>query len=159
MKGFDSAFDAVSDIAERALSLLVADATSLVTPSEIPVRFGGSWGPDLGFIAETKSLSTEEVIEIFLERTYHVFMIGFLPGFPYMGEVDDRIVVPRKRSPRTRVPKGSVGIAGTQTGIYPQDSPGGWQIIGRTDMEMFTPGSATPTALEPGDKVRFVQAT
>ena len=102
-------------------------------------------------------MSPDDVVEIFTGRIYRVFMIGFLPGFSYMGEVDDRIATPRKESPRTVVHKGSVGIAGKQTGIYSLDSPGGWQIIGRTDIEIFTrmPNSSFLTA---GDMVRFVRA-
>jgi len=85
-------------------------------------------------------------------------MLGFLPGFPYMGEVDERIAGPRKQTPRVKIIKGSVGIAGKQTGIYPLESPGGWQIIGRTEMKMFDPSSERPCRLDPGDKVRFVRA-
>jgi len=85
-------------------------------------------------------------------------MLGFLPGFTYMAEVDERIATPRKDAPRTAVPKGSIGIAGMQTGIYSLDSPGGWQIIGRTDLEMFTPDGENPTLLQPGDQVKFIPA-
>lgn len=157
-EGVSSAFDVVANIVRQAISAPLIHSAPARAVTEIPVYFDASSALDLDLIAESSGLAPDEVTEIFLLRTYHVFMIGFLPGFPYMGEVDDRIVVPRKRSPRANVPKGSVGIAGAQTGIYPQDSPGGWQIIGRTEMEMFTPGSAPPTALEPGDNVRFLRA-
>jgi len=100
--------------------------------------------------------SPENVIEIFTAARYRVFMLGFLPGFAYMGEVDDRIATPRRETPRVTVPKGSVGIAGKQTGIYSLDSPGGWQIIGRTDVPMFISNAANPSLLQPGDTVRFV---
>jgi inhibitor of KinA len=123
-------------------------------PVEIPVAFDGE---DLVWIAAAKAISAADVIDIFLSRTYRVFMLGFLPGFAYMGEVDERIVVPRKETPRRSVPKGSVGIAGRQTGIYPLESPGGWQLIGRTSKEMFSPDADEPCLLRPGDDVRFVR--
>jgi KipI family sensor histidine kinase inhibitor len=105
----------------------------------------------------SKNLTPDKVVEIFLSKTYRVFMLGFLPGFSYMGEVDERIVTPRRQTPRTKVPKGSVGIAGRQTGIYSLESPGGWQIIGRTIVELFTPEAETPTFLQAGDSVKFYE--
>jgi len=108
-------------------------------------------------VAKTNALTPDEVIGIFLEREYKVFMIGFLPGFPYMGSVAPDISTPRRQTPRTRVPAGSIGIAGDQTGIYPVDSPGGWQIIGRTSVTMFDPSSDPPARLRAGDRVRFVK--
>ncbi len=125
---------------------------------EIPVSFAPGDALDLDLLAEARGLKREEVIEIFTGQTYRVFLLGFLPGFSYMGEVDERIAMPRKETPRTRVPKGSVGIAGRQTGIYSLDSPGGWQIIGRTGLEMFLPDEDPPSRLKPGDLVRFVAA-
>lgn len=125
---------------------------------DIPVHFDKDSALDLDYLAEASGLSAKEVIEIFTASTYRVFMLGFLPGFTYMGEVDPRIATPRRTSPRLEVPKGSVGIAGNQTGIYSLKSPGGWQIIGRTDIEMFRPTSHEPTFLQPGDMVRFVPA-
>lgn len=122
---------------------------------EIPVRFGGADGPDLEFVASLNGLSPDEAVEIFLARSYTVFLLGFLPGFPYLGELDPRITAPRKDTPRKLVPRGSVGIAGNQTGIYPLDSPGGWQIIGATDVPMFDPDSEALTALKAGDIVSF----
>lgn len=124
---------------------------------EIPVDLSAAAGPDLEFVARSTGLTVREVVDIFLERTYRVYMIGFLPGFAYMGETDRRINVPRRETPRTEVPKGSVGLAGSQTGIYPLRSPGGWQIIGRTEAELFTPRSADPVLLRAGDQVRFVE--
>jgi KipI family sensor histidine kinase inhibitor len=120
------------------------------------VRFDDGSAPDLGFVAESSGLSREKVIEIFVSVTYRVYMLGFLPGFSYMGEVDDRIATERKETPRLSVPKGSVGIAGKQTGIYSLESPGGWQIIGRTTAKLFTPRAERPSLLQPGDQVRFV---
>ena len=122
---------------------------------KIPVHFDAESSLDLNFVAEHSGVTPTEVIEIFTSQTYRVFMLGFLPGFTYMGEVDKRIATSRKETPRTLVPKGSVGIAGKQTGIYSLESPGGWQIIGRTDVEMFTPDTKPPSLLRPGDDVRF----
>lgn len=126
---------------------------------EIPVIFGGDDGPDLEEVADRAGIDEGELIRIFLERSYRVYMIGFLPGFPYLGTVDDRIAVSRRDTPRTRVPAGSVGIAGRQTGIYPFDSPGGWQIIGRTPLTIFDTGSDRPAMFRAGDSVRFVPET
>lgn len=112
-------------------------------------------GDDLDFVAEQHQLSTEEVISIHTSRSYRVFMLGFLPGFPYMGTVDERIATGRRASPRSVVPAGSVGIAGMQTGIYPQSSPGGWQLVGRTPLKIFDAIKASPCLLNPGDLVTF----
>lgn len=122
---------------------------------EIPVCFDRDSALDLDFVAAESNLAKQEVIDIFLGTTYRVFMLGFLPGFAYLGEVDRRIAAPRKSSPRLKVPAGSVGIAGTQTGIYPFASPGGWQIIGRTNARLFTPDDAQPTFLQAGGQVKF----
>lgn len=125
-------------------------------PVEIPVRYGGADGPDLEAVAARAGCSPGEVIERHAARTYRVYMLGFVPGFAYMGRVDPGIAAPRHRVPRERVPAGSVGIAGEQTGVYPVASPGGWQLIGRTDTVMFDPERADPSLLAPGDLVRFV---
>jgi len=123
---------------------------------EVPVVYGGDAGPDLADVAAFAGVTPEAVVERHASRTYRVFMLGFLPGFPYMAGVDDKIATPRRPTPRARVPAGSVGIAGRQTGIYPCESPGGWQIIGRTRLEMFDPERSSPALLAPGDIVRFV---
>mgnify|MGYP000499920283 CR=1 FL=1 len=123
---------------------------------EIPVDFGSETALDLAFVAENAGLAIPNVIDIFTSIEYRIYMLGFLPGFAYMGEIDERIKTPRRRTPRTSVPKGSVGIADRQTGIYPLRSPGGWQIIGRTDVELFTPFGPELTLLRPGGLVRFV---
>ena len=125
---------------------------------DIPMHFDPESSPDLGHVGHTNGLTPDAVVDIFTARTYRVFMLGFLPGFTYMAEVDERIATPRRESPRQAVPKGSVGIAGKQTGIYSLDSPGGWQIIGRTEIEVFTPHADRPTLLSPGDQVRFLRA-
>lgn len=113
-------------------------------------------GPDLDALAAFAGLSKENVIDIFLSKNYRVYMLGFLPGFTYMAEVDARVAMPRKESPRNVVPKGSIGIAGKQTGIYSLPSPGGWQLIGRTELEMFSPDANPLTLVLPGDEIKFV---
>jgi len=123
---------------------------------EVPVAYGGDSGPDLFEVSVFAGCTPEMVVERHASRTYRVFMLGFLPGFPYMGLVDETIGAPRKATPRLRVPAGSVGVAGRQTGIYPRDSPGGWQIIGRTPLVLFDPDRTPPSLLAPGDRVRFV---
>ena len=152
----ESAFDFVRDKVRLALQRPGDIHQSQSRLVEIPVDFSDGAALDLDFVTESTGLSRADVIDRFISRTYRVFMLGFLPGFAYMGEVDERIAVPRKDSPRTKVPKGSVGIASRQTGIYPRESPGGWQIIGRTDLEMFTPKNDPPCLLAAGDEVRFV---
>ena len=157
-EGYVTAFDAVATIVNTILPLLNAAEDDNGRPVEISVSFSKEDALDLKLVADVANLDVSDVIEIFTAATYRVFMIGFLPGFAYMGEVDDRIAPPRKASPRTKVPAGSVGIAGRQTGIYPFESPGGWQIIGRTDVKLFDSASDRPCLLRSGDMVRFVSA-
>ncbi|MBE3556915.1 MAG: 5-oxoprolinase subunit PxpB [Firmicutes bacterium] len=121
----------------------------------IPVRYGGEAGPDLEEVARLHGLLPAEVIALHCRPVYRVLMIGFLPGFAYLGFVDASIVTPRRHSPRLRVEAGSVGIAGWQTGVYPVASAGGWKIIGRTSVALFDPRRADPFLLHPGDEVRF----
>lgn len=154
---FPTAFGAVRNLAEKALENLKDLGKNAARLIEIPVCFDAEFAPDLEFAATHNRLSAEKVIEIFLARTYRVYMLGFLPGFAYMGEIDERIAAPRKISPRAKVAKGSVGIAGRQTGIYSLASPGGWQIIGKTAVELFTPETASPTFLRAGDAVKFYE--
>lgn len=151
-----TAFEAVKDIVENALQNCGGTKSSKPRLIQIPVDFSPQFAPDLEFVASQHNLTRKKVVEIFTAKTYRVYMLGFLPAFAYMGEVDANIAVPRKPSPRLLVPKGSVGIAGRQTGIYPFDSPGGWQIIGRTDFELFTPQAEIPCALQAGDFVEFI---
>ena len=125
-------------------------------PVRIPVTYGGADGPDLADVAAFAKMSEAEVIARHTGRVYRVFMMGFLPGFPYLGTVDPSIATPRRTTPRLRVPAGSVGIAGAQTGVYPVDSPGGWQLIGKTPLRLFDRSRANPFLLEPGDDVEFV---
>jgi KipI family sensor histidine kinase inhibitor len=121
----------------------------------IPVRYGGEDGPDLEAVAAFHHLSPSEVIFKHTGATYRVAMMGFTPGFAYLAGLDPDIATPRQESPRIHVPAGSVGIAGEQTGVYPLDSPGGWQLIGRTDRTLFNPDQDQPFLLSPGDIVRF----
>ena len=122
---------------------------------EIAVVYGGEAGPDLDDVAAFAGISAADVIARHAERVYRVYMLGFLPGFAYLGQVDPSIAAPRRSTPRQAVPAGSIGIAGRQTGVYPQVSPGGWQLIGRTDARMFDLATGR-SLLEPGDRVRFV---
>ncbi len=122
---------------------------------EIPVVYGDKYGPDLEWIADYHKMTPQDVIRLHTQPTYQVYMIGFMPGYPYMGEVPDELVTPRRKTPRTHVPRGSVGIAQKQTGIYPVASPGGWQIIGRTPVRLFDPHKKPPSLLEMGDQVKF----
>jgi len=123
---------------------------------EVPVRYGGEYGVDLQFVADFHHLRVEDVIRIHSERIYTIYMMGFTPGFPYMGKVDNAINTPRLETPRTRVPAGTVGIAGSQTGIYPIDSPGGWRLLGRTSLQLFDPAADSPFLFSPGDEIRFI---
>lgn len=123
---------------------------------EIPVCYGGQYGPDIDFVAQHNNLSVQEVIQIHTEPEYLVYMIGFCPGFPYLGGMDKRIATPRRDMPRLEIPARSIGIAGQQTGGYPISTPGGWQIIGRTPLEMFNPNDdENPSLLHSGDLVKF----
>ncbi|HSJ31710.1 MAG TPA: 5-oxoprolinase subunit PxpB [Longimicrobiales bacterium] len=126
---------------------------------EIAVRYGGDDGPDLDFVARHAGLSAADVVAMHAGAEYTVFMVGFTPGFPYLGGLPERLATPRRSSPRASVPAGSVGIAGKQTGIYPLRTPGGWQIIGRTDERLFRPELDPPTLLRIGDRVRFIDAS
>ncbi|MDK2854312.1 MAG: inhibitor of KinA [Thermococcaceae archaeon] len=123
---------------------------------EIPVAYGGEFGPDIEFVAQYNGLTVEEVIEIHSKPLYRVYMLGFLPGFAYLGGMDERIATPRLEKPRLKVPAGSVGIAGKQTGWYAIESPGGWRIIGRTPLKTFDPSKNPPSIVKAGDYVKFV---
>lgn len=123
---------------------------------EIPVCYGGKFGPDIDTVGEHAGLSQQEVIRIHSAPEYLIYMVGFTPGFAFLGGLDDRLITPRLKTPRTRVPRGSVGIANNQTGMYPIASPGGWQIIGRTPLNLFAPDKKNPFLYRAGDKIRFV---
>lgn len=126
-----------------------------VDPVRVPVCYGGEAGPDLAAVARFGGVTEAEAIDIHTSRTYRVFMLGFVPGFTYMGTVDSRIAMPRMTTPRLRVAAGSVGIAGLQTGIYPASTPGGWQIVGSTPLRPFDLARPEPFLFKPGDAVRF----
>ena len=135
-----------------------ADEGALGNPRvvHIPTLYGGEYGPDLEFVAEHSGLTAEEAVSIHSGTDYLVYMMGFSPGFPYLGGLSDRLNTPRLDTPRTEIPAGSVGIAESQTGVYPVASPGGWRLIGRAPLRMFDPSSDHPALLSAGDYVRFV---
>lgn len=150
-------YSEICNIIEPTLEKGMTDTTNeLVTVVEVPTVYGGEFGPDLSFVASHNHLSEDEVISIHSGTDYLVYMLGFIPGFSYLGGMDSRIATPRLSSPRTVIPAGSVGIAGEQTGTYPSDSPGGWQIIGRTPVTMYDMSKAQAALLKAGDYVRYV---
>ncbi|KGP70887.1 5-oxoprolinase subunit PxpB [Pontibacillus yanchengensis] len=126
---------------------------------EIPVCYGGELGPDLPYVAEYHNLSEEQIVDLHSKGDYLVYMIGFAPGFPYIGGMPEDLATPRKDNPRLKIPAGSVGIAGNQTGVYPIETPGGWQLIGRTPLPLFDPELEPPTLLKTGDVIRFKPIT
>ena len=153
-----TAFEMVAEIVERISSAkhdIIKIESRLM---EVPVCYSKQFAPDIQYIAQQKKISVEEIIFLHTSKTYRVYMIGFLPGFSYMGEVDDKIAIPRKAQPQNVMP-GAVGIAGTQTGIYPLESPGGWQIIGRTPLKLFEKNRPQPVLFDPGDTVKFFSIT
>lgn len=151
-----SPYHIVSDFLYKILNELGTTEKQEPRIVKIPVVYGGEFGPDLEDVANYNGLSTEEVIQIHSSKECLVYMIGFAPGFPFLGGMDERIATPRKESPRLAIVPGSVGIAGKQTGIYPLETPGGWQIIGRTPLDLFLPKQSPPTLLQSGDIIRFV---
>ena len=123
---------------------------------EIPTIYGGEYGPDIEFVAEHANLSKDDVIKIHSGTDYLVYMMGFIPGFTYLGGLDERIATPRLKSPRLKIDAGSVGIAANQTGMYPLESPGGWQLIGRTPLKLFDDTKEPPVFIQAGDYIRYV---
>lgn len=123
---------------------------------EIPTVYGGEYGPDIEFVAQHNNISTEEVIKLHTSVDYLIYMLGFTPGFTYLGGLPKEIETPRLKTPRTKIPAGSTGIAGKQTGIYPIESPGGWQLIGRTPLKLYDPKRNPPIILNAGDYLRFI---
>ena len=126
---------------------------------EIPVVYGGEYGPDLGEVARAHNISEEEVIKLHSEPEYPIYMLGFVAGFPYLGGMNKAIATPRKKSPRLKIEAGSVGIAGEQTGIYSVESPGGWQIIGRTPLKLYDVNRNEPVLLKAGQYIKFKPIT
>jgi inhibitor of KinA len=154
-----SPFEKICTILENILSSLRHTASPQGKEVIIPVCYGEEFGPDLEEVARFNQLTPEEVIHIHTSGHYLVYMIGFVPGFAYLGGLSEKIATPRKASPRLRIPAGSVGIAGMQTGVYPIESPGGWQLIGRTPIPLFRPHHPQPSLLQIGDFVRFQAIT
>ncbi len=147
------------ELKERMEHLLKMETKTEATRKrifEIPVCYGGEYGPDIENIAEHAGLSIEEVIKIHSSKDYLIYMLGFLPGFTYLGGLDEQIHTPRLASPRLKIRAGSVGIGGSQTGIYPLDSPGGWQLMGMTPVRTYDPERQTPILVEAGDYIRFI---
>ncbi len=149
-------YEELKERLEILLKLEVEEQQKLKKIFEIPVCYGGEYGPDLEAIAEHAGLSAKEVIDIHTSKDYLIYMLGFLPGFSYLGGLDERIHTPRLANPRIRIPAGSVGIGGSQTGIYPLDSPGGWQLLGLTPVKTYDPKREKPILFEAGDYIRFV---
>ncbi len=145
---------------EERVSALTQDLDETATGAsrvvELPTVYGDDHGPDLGHVAEHNGLTHEEVIALHSGTDYLVYMMGFTPGFTYLGGMSEKVATPRLQTPRTAIPAGSVGIAERQTGIYPIESPGGWQLIGRTPVQLFDPSKQPPVIAEPGDYIRFV---
>ena len=141
---------------EELLKIEVSEEASEARVFEIPVCYGGEYGPDIANIAENAGLSEQEVIDIHCSKDYLIYMLGFTPGFPYLGGMDESIATPRLETPRVKIEAGSVGIAGSQTGIYSLDSPGGWRLIGKTPVKLFDIKREKPTLLESGQYLKFV---
>ena len=154
-----SAFDWMKSQIEKIMSEIQEETIIPSRQVHVPVCYDTEFAWDADRISKQKHISFEELIALHTSKSYHIFMIGFLPGFAYMGPVDPRIATPRISTPRTRVLAGSVGIAGEQTGIYPFNSPGGWNIIGRTPLSVFDLSAAQPVLFQPGDQVKFVPIT
>ena len=151
----DSSFQKVNAFMHEYIKRINPTVEQRERTIEIPVVYGGDYGPDLDMVATYNRLTPDEVIQLHSNQEYMVYMIGFSPGFPFLGGMDEQIATPRKTTPRQGIPQGSVGIAGKQTGIYPLETPGGWQIIGCTPIELFLPNMSPPTLLQAGDKIRF----
>ncbi|MCY3542843.1 MAG: 5-oxoprolinase subunit PxpB [Chloroflexi bacterium] len=148
--------DEVQDGIERLLQRAQSTGTSARNVVHLPTLYGGDLGPDIAFVAQHSGIDEQEVIRMHSGTDYLVYMMGFSPGFAYLGGLDERLATPRLQSPRTEIPPGAVGIAETQTGVYPVASPGGWQLIGRTPVRLFDPARERPVLLNAGDYVRFV---
>ncbi|WP_048600823.1 5-oxoprolinase subunit PxpB [Rubeoparvulum massiliense] len=152
-------YEYVCQWAEEKLTKLVEQKRPASKLVQIPVCYDQALGPDLETVAAYHQRTTEEVIHLHTSQRYHVYFLGFSPGFPFLGGLDPAIATPRKSTPRLKIPAGSVGIAGQQTGVYPLETPGGWQIIGRTPLRLFSLEQEHPTLLQPGDQVEFIPIT
>ena len=154
-----TSYDALRSYVEATLAGLTVTPEAPREPVVIPVCYGGEFGPDLPAVAVAHDTTPADIVEAHAAGCYTVAMLGFLPGFPYLDGLDRALHTPRRATPRTSVPAGSVGIGGSSTGVYPFASPGGWQIIGRTPMALFSPERTPPALLQAGDQVRFVAIT
>ena len=154
--GTDAAIERLVDLVAAAPPSRSAEAADRPLAGDLATRYGGADGPDLADLAALHDLTEADVIELHASVEYHVFFLGFAPGFAYLGTVPEAIATPRRASPRTRVPAGSVGLAGDQTGVYPFEMPGGWQLIGRTEARLWNLARPSPALLAPGSRVRFV---
>ncbi|MCI1580354.1 MAG: 5-oxoprolinase subunit PxpB [Clostridium beijerinckii] len=151
----EAPYEVVKTILDNIISKLdfsLGDEEHIV---EIPVCYGGEFGQDIEEVAKINNITVDQVIKIHSEGKYLVYMIGFAPGFPYLGGMSEKIAAPRRESPRTAIPAGSVGIAGMQTGVYPIETPGGWQLIGKTPLKLFDLKRKTKSLLKAGDIVKF----
>jgi inhibitor of KinA len=155
----DSPYEAVCERIHALLEQVKETATVQHKVVEVPVLYGGEYGPDLEFVAAYNNLTVDEVIAIHTSGEYTVHMIGFAPGFPFIGGMSEQIAAPRRKTPRLKIPARSVGIAGVQTGVYPIETPGGWQLIGRTPLELFLPAEDPPSLLAAGDQIKFYEIT
>ncbi|MBL8091374.1 MAG: 5-oxoprolinase subunit PxpB [Anaerolineales bacterium] len=149
-------FHQIKTLVEEKMNQLNKMNQETARRHEVKVRYGNASNSDIEIVASSKNISIADVIQIHTEKEYRIYMMGFTPGFPYMGILDERLNMPRLQTPRTLVRAGSVAIAGAQTGIYPLDSPGGWHIIGWTSLKLFDPNSETPFLFSPGDVVKFI---
>jgi inhibitor of KinA len=149
-------FHQIKVLIEEKMNQLSKTNQGTARRHEVKVRYGNSSNSDIEIIASSKNISIADVIRIHAEKEYRIYMMGFTPGFPYMGILDERLHMPRLQTPRTLVQAGSVAITGSQTGIYPLDSPGGWHIIGWTSLKLFDPNSETPFLFSPADVVKFI---
>lgn len=148
-------YDTLLALLERSVEAAPAVTAAPPAVVRVPVCYGGELGPDLAEVAAFARASEDEVVRLHAATTYRVFMLGFVAGFAYLGTVDPRIAMPRQSTPRVRVPLGSVGIAGVQTGVYPAETPGGWRLIGRTPVKPFDPHRSAPFLMKAGDSVQF----
>ena len=151
----DFTYQQIKNIIQEKMNQVNDSFQKTARRHEVPVRYGQGQN-DLEIISSTLKLSIQEIIKIHSEKEYQIYMMGFTPGFPYMGILDSRLEMPRLQTPRTSVRAGSVAIAGSQTGIYPLDSPGGWHLLGWTTLKLFDPTSETPFLFSPGDTVKFI---
>lgn len=156
---WECSFENLVLLVEKALEAPDESQARQADPVRIPVCYGGHYGPDMDAVAAFHGLSFDQIVRLHSGPEYYVYMIGFTPGFPYLGGLDERLFTPRKKEPRKRVPAGSVGIADRQTGIYSIDSPGGWQLIGRTPLKLFDRQRQDPFLISPGDCLRFIPVT